>query len=303
MKAPWMDGRCILCLSEGERLTRAHVIPKAIGGTLLASFLCERCNSELGAGVEAPLKSDPAIRLAIAATEHAVPAVAALAVGQRFYSEDERRRIRAARRRKGYAVLDSPQSDGSMIKSDERAIDQVETMLRRSGASADARAAARRRVESAGRGELVRLSPELSIRKDSTAEFRPDLGAPLAPERCFLAIAYLYAALHLAGAVYDESLQPVRDAMRGGDGPGLWRVEALMARGEYEPRHRLLFDPGSPKLLVEIQLFGVLVWQVTLGEIAVPRSTPAFGYEVNLATGEDRIGQISSPRPGGAGDG
>jgi hypothetical protein len=56
--------RCVLCLREPDRdaeqtwLTDAHVIPESVGGRLSAPFLCRRCNSQIGAEVEAPLVSD-----------------------------------------------------------------------------------------------------------------------------------------------------------------------------------------------------------------------------------------------------
>ena len=63
----------MLCLREPEAddeqtcLTDAHVIPASVGGRLSAHFLCRGCNSRLGAEVEAPLLSDPSIRVCVEA--------------------------------------------------------------------------------------------------------------------------------------------------------------------------------------------------------------------------------------------
>jgi len=52
MKIPWIDNRCILCPKEGS-LTKEHIIPDHIGGTLWSKILCNECNSYLGHTVEA----------------------------------------------------------------------------------------------------------------------------------------------------------------------------------------------------------------------------------------------------------
>ena len=68
MDAGWKIDRCIVCLREPQpddprsRLTKAHVIPRSIGGKLWARFLCEECNGRSGTAIEADLVNDPTVR-------------------------------------------------------------------------------------------------------------------------------------------------------------------------------------------------------------------------------------------------
>jgi hypothetical protein len=55
--------RCIFCLQESAE-TQEHVFPEAIGGSLIIERVCKRCNSILGAKVDAPLSDHPLIALA-----------------------------------------------------------------------------------------------------------------------------------------------------------------------------------------------------------------------------------------------
>src|SRR5438552_10850788 len=79
MKVPWPVARCAVCLvapdpaDERTWLTDARVIPASAGGRLSAPFLCRSCDSELGAGVEAPLVSDPGIPVCVEALADRLP--------------------------------------------------------------------------------------------------------------------------------------------------------------------------------------------------------------------------------------
>src|SRR5437867_1389851 len=61
---PWPYDRCILCLADAP-LTVEHIIAEQIGGKLTVPFLCKPCNDRLGHGVEAFIKNDPTILLAV----------------------------------------------------------------------------------------------------------------------------------------------------------------------------------------------------------------------------------------------
>lgn len=285
---PWPDKRCTLCLSDAEKLSRAHIIPVALGGRLVVPCLCQGCNSSLGSGAEAGLKSDPAIRLALAALEDDFPAVAAITDRQLFVAEEEGVRVRARRNGGDFDVLDTPQDGDSWVKSDERAIAEIETVLRRRGMGDQEISVARGRAEAAPRGVRVGLAPGLAIKKNTTSSFVPDLTASLTPDTCFLAAAYLYLALYLGKAVYHGILQPIRDAILGAQVPKPWTVTPLIAsdRG-YQPWHGLCLLPGTTGLCVEIRLFGVLSWMVCFEGVGIPPGNESWAYKIDLASGRD----------------
>src|SRR4051794_5210325 len=125
---------CIVCLGEVE-LTRSHVIPASVGGRWVAPLECEPCNRRIGAQFESKLKFDPGIRTAI---ERLAPVLPGLSSNMRkrgsFLSRDEH--VSVAGRWDGatFAVRDTPQPDGSIVKSDRAAEQDLRSRLRRSGA-------------------------------------------------------------------------------------------------------------------------------------------------------------------------
>lgn len=287
MTFDWPDPRCIVCLSDDQNLTKAHLIPEAIGGRLVIPCLCGECNSYLGAKVEAGLKEDPITRLALAAMEDHVPAIAKIGEGQLFTGEGpDELRFQAIRGSKKFRVLPSPQKDGSIVKSDEEAIDEIETVLRRKGRAEDEVEAAIARVEAAPRGERVPVAPGIEAKKGSTASFLPALRRPFAPDLCYLGIAYLFVALNLGVTIYHGRFQRFRDALQGSYGPYAWTVTPASADRGYEPWHGLRLIPESPELEVEIRLFGSASWSVGFGNVGIVAQARRQAYRQDLLSGE-----------------
>ena len=287
MTLEWPDSRCIICLSPNCTLTKAHVIPSAIGGHLVVRCMCRDCNSRLGSTVEANLKADPCIRLAIEGIGRNVPRVDAMRDGQLFLSQADGLRIKAMRERGAYRILDSPQERGSRVKSPERAHAEIATTLRRRGASAEEIDKALALHDEAPVDQLTELAPGLAIKKGSMTNFAPVLGTPLVDEACLLSIGYLFLAMLLGREIYDAALQPIRDALRGTPSSRPWRVEPLAASRAYEPWHGLTFDTSEPHITVHIRLFGQLVWLVHFTEIQSRAASLAPIYTLDLATGRE----------------
>ena len=57
---------CALCCGD-ESLTKEHIFPESIGGTLTSELVCKPCNDYLGSEVDAKLASNGLIQLACAA--------------------------------------------------------------------------------------------------------------------------------------------------------------------------------------------------------------------------------------------
>ena len=70
--------QCIICLNqpslaEDNRWSTEHIIPRALGGILTCDFICQSCNSKMGAGFEKSAKFDPSIRIAIGKLSNELP--------------------------------------------------------------------------------------------------------------------------------------------------------------------------------------------------------------------------------------
>jgi hypothetical protein len=293
MLLPWKDERCLVCLyPQGSRLTSAHVIPQAVGGKLAVKNICADCNSRLGSTAEAGLKDDPRIRLAIEDLQAQIPDLAAkMRAGQEFIARDEEAVIRATPQSDGFSILDSPQQSGSRIKDPKRAWDEIETTLRRQFGADDEQVAIVRAVhDAAAEGELVELAPGLAIKKGSVDSFTLPFTEPLVEDKCFLSIGYLFLSLLIQGAIYNNALQPIRDALLGEVGPDAsWSVESYLVRSRpQEPWHGLGVDQSEPHFVLQVRLFGQHAWKVNLPRIGCRQELlPARAYRLDLASGEE----------------
>jgi hypothetical protein len=286
MRIPWPDQRCIICLDEGP-LTRAHVIPAAIGGRLFSSLECKACNARLGHAIEARLKSDPCVRFGIEALGNEVPARLRRGMRARepFVATIGDVTVRACGADdEDYRLYDTPQSDGSVVKDARRARDDIVTTLARRGASDTAIATALQRLDDAPDGHFVRVAAGLAVRKGSVTAFTPDLSiASVVPETCPLAITYRFLALTAAGpSIYAPAFEGVRAALRGEPNTYGWRVDSRVAGRPHQPWHGLAISQLEPHVIVQLRLFGQLAWNVEFTTAALSRKPDITAYQIDL---------------------
>ncbi len=139
MNVPWPVARCVLCLRERAAddeqtwLTDAHVIPASVGGRLSAHFLCGGCNSRLGAEVEAPLLSDPSIRVCFEALADRLPdeLLSKMRQRQRWFVDTDMGQVEAV----GTAGGDLMPRESATFRREENARDEMVTERRRQGMS------------------------------------------------------------------------------------------------------------------------------------------------------------------------
>jgi hypothetical protein len=286
MHIPWPDERCIICLGDGP-LTKAHVIPAAVGGRLFSRLECRACNGRLGHAIEAGLKSDPCVRFGVEALGDRTPARlrARMLAREPFVAADGDVTVRArATDDEVYRVQDTRQPDGSIVKDSGRARDDVATTMARRGASDSQIAAALHRLDEASQRDLVRVAPGLAARKGSVTVLAPDLSAsPLVPDTCPLAIAYRFLALSAAGpSIYVPDFDGVRAALRGEPNTVGWRVDWRVANRPHEPWHGLAISQLQPHVVVHLRLFGQMAWDVAFTTVALSRSPETTAYEIDL---------------------
>lgn len=286
MFATWASKRCVLCGGTPDRLSKAHVIPVSLAGRLTADCLCRSCNSGLGTRFEASLANDPSIRLAIEALPDRVPGLARLRQGRLFIFEQNDVIVNMKMNKKRLAVLDSRQADGSVVKGRGRALADVETTLKRSGADQNELRWARERVEAAPLGVRTQVAPGLAVKHGEANAVSPDLRGPIAAEESFLAIAFLYLALNVGRAIYSPGFESVRHTLLGQRKRG-WSVTPMFAGRSYEPFHGLALESWRFGLTVQIRLFGRLAWLVSFDGLALPEGFVPTWYRLDLDSGEE----------------
>jgi hypothetical protein len=264
------------------------VIPASVAGRMTADFLCGPCNSDLGTRFEAGLIDDPSIRLAVEALAGRASAVARLRHGRHFISVQADVNVTMKLKKSRMDVIDSRQDDGSVVKSRGRALADVETTLRRRGADRNQLRGARERVQGTPVGIRTQVAPGLAIRHGHSGSVFPDLRRPLATDEGFLAIAFLYLALSIGDAIYSPGFDSVRSALRG-TRKGGWSVTSLFSGRSYEPFHGLALQSWRSGLLVQIRLFGCLVWMVTVDGLALPEDFVPTWYRLDLDSGEESL--------------
>jgi hypothetical protein len=283
MLIDWQDPRCIICLGEAG-MTRAHVIPAAVGGQLSVPFECLGCNHRLGRTVESRLKHDPCVRVGIEAIADRVPRLASRMRAQApFVAIDEGVRVDAHWARDRFRVRDTPQPDRSIVKGPGRARADIETSLRRAGASQAEITRALSSHDEAPLCELVPLARGLKIRKGQVAGFQPDRArGGRVEDECLLAIAYRFLAIGIGETVYSPALDGIRAALSEHSDDADWRVDWLIARRPHEPWHGLAIRELTPHVVVEVRLFGQIAWDVTFVTVGLAFPPRATVYEIEL---------------------
>lgn len=277
MKFDWPEPRCVLCLHDDVPMTRAHVVPKAIGGFLWGYTLCQQCNSWVGSTIEAFIKTDDGIRIAVEkALANQLPAsfVEAYSAGQPYMKQIEGGRVRAVRAGEGFTIRSSVSDDGSLIQATSTARESVRTMLAREGRTVAEIEEAIARLESAPLAKRTRISDTIEIRHGVVEDFDQEFGGASLTNAFPAMIAFQMLALLLGRTIYDDSLNELRAAIRRGDAASEWhKVEAGRTRS-YAPWHLVGVAQTEPHVVVRVLLFDFFVWRVHFPLISVPEIEP-----------------------------
>ena len=144
-------------------MTDAHVIPESVGGRLSASFLCKRCNDEMGR-VESLLPRDISIRIQVDAIREQLPRdlVNSILCGQEYYADtEERGRLTGVMDENGELQL----KPSPAIKGDEHTLNQMEAALKRVAASPERVAEVCAAFEQAAPNEWIDVTSNHRVQK------------------------------------------------------------------------------------------------------------------------------------------
>lgn len=290
MHIDWTGNKCILCLEKAP-LSKEHLIPEALGGTLTCSFLCTHCNSTLGSLFEAATRADPSIRMAVHNLKEHMPELAKkLSEDQPLFVQGPGGQESGKIKRGIFKVKSRTAADGSLIQPTDNGRKSVETILRKSGKGEMPIAAALRKFDETPDNHKITLAPGLEVVKWSTEKIDLDLSScrlmsPIVP----LKIGFEFLACHLGTAIYDEAkqMQELRTALyKMVEDDPCFEVERLNA-SEYKPFHGICFEGNEPYARVQIRLFGWLAFRIHFRRLSV--SGPRFVYTQSLATGSEDL--------------
>lgn len=305
MKVAWLDCRCILCCREGRstregRLSEEHVIPESIGGVLTSHFLCKPCNSALGR-YEADLKKDPAVRLVIANLKSQLPELfQRISEGQEFVAKSDRGPAKGIHKNGQFKVSGSRQADGSLILSTGEDRLAVKKKLQKEGATPDEIREAVRKFDAAEENLRLTVAPGLDVIKWTVFNVDAALDANRLMVQfdngedrlqgagiSLLKIAYECLALGWREVVFDNILNPMREALKMND-PSLceYRLEWARTR-KPAPFHCLAIEKEPAYIGVQIRLFGDLVYRFQFPNLIPTARLRRFTYTHDLVSGND----------------
>lgn len=305
MDIEWPAGRCVLCCCEGRhaetgKLTEEHLIPQSVGGALTSHFLCRPCNSTLGQH-EADLKKDPAVRLVIDNLMDQLPELfRRISQGQEFIGQSERGPAKGTYKQGRFRVSGPKQADGSLILQTDEARLALEKMLQREGLSSSQIREALQRFDAAPENTRVTAAPGFDIVQWTVTGVNPALDARRLVVRfdggeerlqgagiAVLKIAYEYLALHLGAAIFANVFSPIREALARND-PSLCPYRVEWKRGpKPAPFHGLVVEKGPSYLVIQVRLFGELVYRVHFPHLIPGEGFTRCKYTHDLASREE----------------
>lgn len=288
MLIPWNSRTCILCLRDGV-LTVEHVIPGSLGGRLTSRILCKNCNDRLGHGFESDARLAPELRHAAAGMAPDLGALAeALEVGAKYVAQFGEQQIVQKVRGDGQFGT-AKLADESLIVPEVEAASHISSILRKRGASEQEINGAIGRWTESESGQILNLGRNVLVRKwvnhPSTPTYTEPAMSPLVP----LKIAYEFAALILGVAVLQPApgLDRIREALQEQDEAFAKAVLAERRAREPAAFHGIAFMGNEPTAVIQVRLFGLLAYNVTLPATAID-----FGkvvYTHRLDTNKDGL--------------
>ncbi len=307
MKVDWPDPRCILCLTERsrtliKRLSDEHIVPQILGGILTCAFLCKPCNDRMGQ-VEAALKEDPSIRWTVEKLRPQIPDLyATISKSQPFIAQsaggfvEGRYKFNQRGAITDFRVSATEASDGSLLLPPRDGVHTITRCMSKEGASKEAIDQALARFASLEFDALAEIAPGLDVARWEVTAIRPKLDgqcltamAPSGRERlngagiCLLKIAFEYLALHISP--YQSALDPFREALLLNN-PNLCEYEVDGGAGVTPaPFHGLVMEQSQPHPIVQIRLFGALVYRIHFPGLRITKPMPRMTYTHLLMSG------------------
>ncbi len=271
------------------------MIPEALGGKLTCEFLCRECNSTLGRNLESNAKSDHSILLAVKNLKSKIPSLASeILEGHPHICHNEAGCTNGIIKNGKFEVRSKKLNDGSLIQPTNVARKSVSKILQKAGHEKETIDQRMQVFDNAPLNTKVEIEPGLEIAKWSIDSLELDFSSaqlmdPLIPTKT----AFEFLACHLGSSIYqeDQRLSEIRNTLLNCElNLDVIRVERLSSN-RYEPFHGIFFEGNDPHAIVQIRLFGWLVFRVHFLRLFIGGSR--FVYTHNLDTNHESIQMIN----------
>lgn len=264
MKVTYFFDKCILCLKNPAD-SWEHIIPKCIGGKLLSKTLCKSCNNFLGTELISQIPEDPSIKLAIDNLKNQIPNILDLLERHLVYFDRDKdgNLIKLKREGSGFKVLEKKLIDGSLILDTKKAQKHILNMLQKNGLTQEE---INNRIESlktAENGQTISLSNEIKAVKRSGKTVSLSLQGSKFDNRIIALIAYEYLSLLIGELIYNSKLDFIRKFIIENITSPSIDIEKLRGN-KYEPYHFIFPEYLENEVVIQVSLFGFLVYRLHL---------------------------------------
>ncbi len=283
MLIKWIDERCILC-TQTKFLTNEHVIPAQIGGILSSDIICKDCNDYLGHSIEANIKNDPSLRLAIEGVKNQVPDLYNIMIQRLpFLAKSIHGTVKGSFKNEEFNPFAYMEQDKSIIQPTKDGKKQIKKELKKQGKSQEEINLVLDKIDNAPLDERIELDSTMDIIKWGVNEIQPDLTGDNIDDLFLLKIVYEFLSLHIGSVIYDKKFGEIRDVLLGKiDKTDDYEVEYLRTT-KYEPFHGIFVEQNHP-ITIQIRLFGWLVYRIVFPKHALPIELKKIVYHLDLKT-------------------
>jgi len=261
--------KCILCFctpSKDNPFSNEHIIPKSIGGTVAAKLLCEKCNNKFGTTVVSKVKEDPSIRMAAHALQNDIPDLfKSIEDRQEYITKDMNGEPAMAtyQKGKGFVIRSEEKQDGSLIYDTKKSEEHIKNTLKKDGLDDCEIDKQIKQLRQLPNDQCLQLSPNYSVIKNSVVSQFPALDGEFIDDKVIALIAYEFLALSFGKLICDQRFSFLRDFINSGNSSNKINIERLHAE-KYGAFHRLYAEYFPDRIVVTVELFGWLVFKVSI---------------------------------------
>jgi hypothetical protein len=295
MLIKWIDEICILC-KQKKLLTEEHAIPEQVGGILKSNILCKDCNDYLGHSIEASIKNDPSIRLAIEGIKFQAPELFDRMINRLTYiAKNKDGDVKGIFRKNEFNPLSHKKEDGSIIEPTHLAKKHIKRELEKRGESQETIELILHKIDDAPLDERIEIDNTIDIIKWGAKEIQPDLSGDKINDLFFLKIAYEFLSLHVGSHIYDQDYDLIRGLLLGHTDENTdYKVESFRTT-KYEAFHGILIEQNHP-ITIQIRLFGWLVYKVIFPKLQLPKEQKRILYHHDLKSGVENVYDLTNIR-------
>lgn len=227
-------------------------------------MLCANCNNKyLGSKLVSKVKADPSIRLAVTNLKGEIPDLFDSIEHNQGYvaKDDDNRLIKLKYKKAKLEIIAQKKKRGSIIEDTRKCARNIKNMLLKEGYSEDEIANKIKLLQELENDKEIFLSKSLKVVKRAIKSPLPNLKGPILDERFIALVAYEYLSLVIGNLILHHKLDFVRKFIKDGEKSENLNIEYFTTRC-YEPSHTIYPEFLETKVIMNINLFGWLLYKV-----------------------------------------